>query len=63
MRVFWSVVLAGGLFLVGLDAYEGRRGEGRTGEGREGRSAERIAEGHSTVICEDGTGMPPSRPR
>ncbi len=55
MRVFWSVVLAGGLFLVGLDAYEGRKGEGRI--------KERDAESQTTVICEDGTGAPPSRPR
>ena len=60
MRVFWSVVLAGGLFLVGLDAYESRRGEGRTGESR---GVERTMAGHTTVICEDGTPAPPTRPR
>ena len=60
MRVFWSVVLAGGLFLVGLDAYEGRRGEGRTGEGR---GEARTSASQPTVICEDGTGIPPNRPR
>jgi len=59
MRVFWSVVLAGGLLLVGFDVYEGRRGEGRTGESR----GERVTAGHTTVICEDGTSMPPTRPR
>jgi hypothetical protein len=60
MRVFWSVVLAGGLLLVGFDVYEGRRGEGRTGEARGGA---RMSESQPTVICEDGTGMPPNRPR
>jgi hypothetical protein len=60
MRIFWSVVLAGGLFLVGLDVYEGRRGGGRTGEER---TVDRDTAGQTTVICEDGTGAPPSRPR
>ena len=49
MRVFWSVVLAGGLFLVGLDAYESRRGD-------------RDADRQPTAMCEDGTPMPNSPP-
>jgi len=51
MRFFWSVVLAGGLLLVGLDAYESRR---------EARSDSRIRPG--IALAEDGTPFPPPPP-
>ncbi len=31
MRLLWSCVLATGLFLIGLEVYEGRRAAGQTG--------------------------------
>jgi hypothetical protein len=46
MRVFWSVVLAAGLALVGLDVYESRQ-DSRLGD---------RAGGNTTM--EDGTGFP-----
>ena len=50
MRVFWSVVLTGGMFLVGLDVYQSRQGD-RTGDRRS-----------PTMTLEDGTGFPPGNP-
>jgi hypothetical protein len=50
MRLFWSVVLTGGLLLVGLDVYESRR------EARSGRSPQAIS------LMEDGTPLPPPPP-
>ena len=47
MRVFWSVVLAGGLLLVGLDVFESRQGKGA---------------GTQSASMEDGTGFPPTNP-
>lgn len=51
MRVFWSVVLTGGLLLVALDGYESRR---------EARSDSRIRPG--VAMAEDGTPFPPPPP-
>lgn len=49
MRYFWSVVLAGGLLLVGLDAYQSRRD-----------SDSRIGPG--VAMAEDGSPFPPPPP-
>ena len=50
MRLFWSVMLTGGLFLVGLDIYS-RRAEGG------------FTPRHPPVASmEDGTPIPPSNP-
>ena len=49
MRYFWSVVLAGGLLLVGLDAYQSRRdGDSRIRPG--------------VAMAEDGSPFPPPPP-
>ena len=51
MRVFWSVMLTGGLFLVGLDVYS--------------RRAERATDAkHPAAIAtmEDGSPIPPPNP-
>ncbi len=52
MRFFWSVVLAGGLLLVGLDVYQSRRDGTRSGSGARTPYAS----------MEDGTGLPPPNP-
>jgi len=52
MRLFWSVVLAGGLLLAGLDVYQSRQDATRSGSG--GRT--------TTASMEDGTGFPPPNP-
>lgn len=50
MRVFWGVMLAGGLLLIGLDVYDSRR------SGREPGPRQPVA------TMEDGTGVPPPNP-
>ena len=52
MRIFWSVVLAGGLLLVGVDAYQSRR----DAKGSEPKSLPPISQ------MEDGTPWPTPRP-
>ncbi len=56
MRMLWSCVLATGLFLIGLEVYEGRRAAEQTGTGT-------VATEVGTVnALEDGTGCPPPPP-
>ena len=50
MRLFWSVVLAAGLLLVGMDVYESRR------EARDGKTPQAV------TMMEDGTPLPPPPP-
>lgn len=52
MRVFWSVVLTGGLLLVGLDVFQARQRREATGDRR----------GLTATSIEDGTGLPPNNP-
>lgn len=51
MRLLWSCVLAAGLFLVGLEVYEGTR-----------TTATPTAPVGDVNILEDGTPMPPPPP-
>lgn len=52
MRLFWGLVLAGGLLLVGLDVYESRRDVTRSG-----------ADGRTPyALAEDGSPLPPPPP-
>jgi hypothetical protein len=51
--MFWSVVLTGGLLLVGLDVYQGRERRAASPTGSEG--------GVTATSMEDGTGFPPPR--
>ena len=55
MRLLWSCVLATGLLLVGLEVYEGRRGE---------RNGGSLAAPEVTAVTalEDGTGAPTPPP-
>ena len=50
MRFFWSVVLTGGLLLIGIDGYESRE------EARMGSATSDVA------LAEDGTPFPPPPP-
>lgn len=52
VRVFWSVMLTGGLLLVGLDVFESRRD--RVRPGAKSRPA--------IMMGEDGTPLPPPPP-
>lgn len=53
MRFFWSVVLAGGLLLVGFDAFDRRESR---------RSDRPLASRQLIPVAEDGTPHPPPPP-
>ncbi len=57
MRLLWSCVLATGLFLIGLEVYEGRWGA-QTGTGTTATT-----EAGTMTALEDGTPMPTPPPK
>ena len=55
MRVFWSVMLAGGLLLAGFDVFESRQAERQAAR----QAAQQAAQQQAPAIADDGTGFPP----
>jgi hypothetical protein len=51
MRVFWSVILAGGLLLAGFDVFDSRQADRQ--------AARQAAQQQGPAVAEDGTGFPP----